>query len=301
MYIMGENPMLSDPDLKHVEESIAALDFLVVQDIFLTETAKMADVVLPAASFAEKVGSYTNTERRVQKSFKVIDPPGEARGDWEIVADLATMMGYEMKYEDADEILKEISSVTPQYGGISMERIKDVGLQWPCPTPDHPGTRFLHKDKFSRGKGLFHAIEFIAPDEEPDKQYPLILTTGRVIYHFHTGTMTRKSRGLETLCPEAELEINPEDAKALKVENEDRVTVSSRRGSVTAKARVTDRVGKGVVFLPVHFAEAAANRLTNPVTDPVSKIPEYKVCAVRVEKESPKKKETSKEKAQARA
>lgn len=284
MYIMGENPMLSDPDLKHVEESLEALDFLVVQDIFLTETAKKAHVVLPATSFAEKEGTFTNTERRVQLSNKVIDPPGNARGDWEIIADLSTRMGYEMRYESASEIMKEIASVTPQYGGITYERLKENGLQWPCPTPDHPGTKFLHKDKFSRGKGLFHAIEFVAPDELPDKEYPLILTTGRIIYQYHTGTMTRKSRGLETLAPEAILEINPEDAKKLKIESEDIVRVTSRRGSVTAKAKVTDRVGKGVVFLPFHFAEAAANRLTNPVTDPVSKIPEFKVCAVKVEK-----------------
>lgn len=284
MYIMGENPMLSDPDLKHVEESLDALDFLVVQDIFLTETAKKAHVVLPATSFAEKEGTFTNTERRVQLSNKVIDPPSSARGDWEIIVALATRMGYEMKYASASEIMKEIASVTPQYGGITYERIRETGLLWPCPTPDHPGTKFLHKDKFSRGKGLFSAIEFISPDELPDKEYPLILTTGRVLYQYHTGTMTRKSRGLETLAPEPLLEINPEDAKKLNLESEDIVTVSSRRGSVTAKAKVTDRVGKGVLFLPFHFAEAAANRLTNPVTDPVSKIPEFKVCAVKVEK-----------------
>ena len=295
MYIMGENPMLSDPDLTHVEESLDSLEFLVVQDIFLTETAKKAHVVLPAAAFAEKDGTFTNTERRVQRLHKAVDPPGRARQDWEIVCDIATRMGYSMKYENPSEIMDEIAKVTPQYGGLSFSRIEENGLQWPCPTPDHPGTKYLHKDKFSRGKGLFHAIEHKPPAEEPDKKYPLILTTGRILYQFHTGSMTRKSRGLETLGGEAFIEINPKDAAKLNIEDGETVKVTSRRGSVTVAARLTERVKEGVVFMPFHFAEAAVNRLTNPVTDPTAKIPEYKVCAVKVEKLTKEERKKNKE------
>ena len=284
LYVFGENPMVSDPDLKHVEESFDALDFMVVQDIFLTETAKKADVVLPASAFAEKDGTFTNTERRVQLLHKAVEPPGEARQDWEIICDLATRMGYKMKYDDPSQIMDEIAKVTPQYGGISYKRIAKNGLQWPCPDSKHKGTKFLHKDKFSRGKGLFHAIEYKPADELPDKKYPITLTTGRFLYQFHTGTMTRKSRGLETLGGEAYIEINPTDAGKLKINDGDMVKVTSRRGKVTVKANVTKKMKKGVAFMPFHFAEAAANRLTNPVTDPTSKIPEYKVCAIKIEK-----------------
>jgi len=299
MYIMGENPMLSDPDLKHVEESIDALEFLVVQDIFLTETAKKAHVVLPAAAFAEKDGTYTNTERRVQKSHKAISTPGEARQDWEIICDISSRMGYPMKYNHPSEIMDEIAQVTPQYGGISYDRIEENGLQWPCPTKDHPGTKYLHKDKFSRGKGLFHAIEFKPPAELPDKKYPLVLTTGRILYQFHTGTMTRKSKGLETLGGESFIEINPADAKKLNIKDGEVVKVSSRRGSVTVKTQVTKQIKEGVVFMPFHFAEVATNRLTNPVTDPTAKIPEYKVCAVKIEKHKKATKKKAKKTARA--
>ncbi len=296
MYIFGENPMLSDPDLKHVEEEIDALDFLVVQDIFMTETAGKADVVLPAAAFAEKDGTFTNTERRVQRLHKAIDPPGDARQDWEIICDVSTRMGYKMKYDHPSQIMEEIASLTPQYGGIDYDRIEENGLQWPCPNKQHPGTPVLHVGKFSRGKGLFHAIDYLPPAERPNKSYPLILTTGRILYQFHTGSMTRKSRGLETLGGEAFVEINPEDAKELGIRDEDPVKVKSRRGKVTVKAMLTKRVDKGVVFMPFHFAEAAVNRLTNPVVDPTAKIPEYKVCAVKVEKLPEKKKGKSKKK-----
>ena len=285
LYIMGENPMVSDPDLKHVEESLKKLDFLVVQDIFLTETAQLADVVLPAASFAEKDGTFTNTERRVQRVRKGVEPPGQARTDWEVIADLSTRMGYEMKCRSAEEIFAEIMELTPSYAGISYKRLeKEGGIQWPCPTPKHPGTPYLHKDKFVRGKGLFHAIEFIPPAELPDKEYPLILSTGRVLYHYHTGTMTRRDEGLNFRYPQGHVEVHPVDAMEMGVADGERVQVASRRGQIEIPVRVTPRSPQGTVFIPFHFFEAAANRLTNPALDPIGKIPEYKVCAVKVEK-----------------
>jgi formate dehydrogenase major subunit len=285
LYIMGENPMVSDPDLKHVEESFANLDFLVVQDIFLTETAQRADVVLPAASFAERNGTFTNTERRVQQVRKGVEPPGQARTDWEVIADLATRMGYEMRYRSAEEIFNEITELTPSYAGISYKRLeKEGGLQWPCPTPKHPGTPYLHKDKFVRGKGLFHSIEFIPPAELPDKDYPLLLSTGRVLYHFHTGSMTRRDEGLNFRYPEGHVEVHPVDAYELGVEDGEKVRVASRRGEIEIPVQVTPRSPQGTVFIPFHFYEAAANRLTNAALDPIGKIPEFKVCAVKVEK-----------------
>lgn len=285
MYIMGENPMVSDPDLRHVEEGLKNLDFLVVQDIFLTETAQIADVVLPAACFAEKDGTFTNTERRVQRVRKGVDMPGQARTDWEIIADLAACMGYEMRYRSADEIFEEITQVTPSYAGISYKRLdKEGGIQWPCPTPKHPGTPYLHKDKFVRGKGLFHAIEFIPPAELPDKEYPLLLSTGRVLYHFHTGSMTRRDEGLNFRYPEGHMEMHPVDAMELGVAEGERVRVASRRGEIEITVQVTPRSPQGTVFIPFHFFEAAANRLTNAALDPIGKIPEYKVCAVKVAK-----------------
>jgi predicted molibdopterin-dependent oxidoreductase YjgC len=285
LYIMGENPMVSDPDLKHVEEALKNLDFLVVQDIFLTETAQMADVVLPAASFAEKDGTFTNTERRVQRVRKGVESPGQARTDWEIIADLATRMGYEMRYRSAEEIFAEFTELTPSYAGISYKRLdKEGGIQWPCPTPKHPGTTYLHKDKFVRGKGLFHAIEFIPPAELPDKEYPLLLTTGRVLYHYHTGSMTRRDAGLNFRYPEGHVEMHPADAMEMGVADGERVRVTSRRGRIEMPVMVTSRSLQGTVFIPFHFFEAAANRLTNPVLDPIGKIPEYKVCAVKVTK-----------------
>jgi formate dehydrogenase alpha subunit len=283
LYIMGENPMLSDPDLSHVKESLKQLDILVVQDIFLTETARLADVVLPSACFAEKDGTFTNTERRVQRVRKAVEAPGLARSDWEIIADLSGRMGYPMNYASAEEIMNEIRRVTPSYGGITYERIEKEGLQWPCPNASHPGTKFLHRDRFSRGQGLFHAIEYIPPAELPDDAYPMILTTGRVLYHYHTGTMTRMARGPSERCPESLVEINPADARRLEIEEGQFVKVTSRRGTVSAKARLTERSAKGTIFMNFHFHEAAVNLLTNPALDPIGKIPEYKVCAVKVE------------------
>ena len=283
IYIMGENPLLSDPDLHHVQESLKKLDFLIVQDIFMTETAQLADVVLPSASFAEKDGTFTNTERRVQRIRKVVNPPGEARPDWKIIAGISTQMGYPMNYSSAKEIFKEMASVTPSYAGITYKRIEKEGIQWPCPTLEHNGTKFLHKDKFSRGRGLFHAIEYIPPAEVTDKEYPFILSTGRVLYHYHTGTMTRRSLGTSELCPESLVELNPADAAKFGISDGQMVKVTSRRGSVKAKTRVTEKSPQGTIFMNFHFAEAAVNLLTNPVLDPIGKIPEYKVCAVKLE------------------
>ena len=282
MYFMGENPLLSDPDANHVREGLENLDFLVVQDLFLTDTAELADVVLPAASFAEKEGTFTNTERRIQKVRKAIDPVGESRTDWEILCDVSTRMEYPMDYDAPDQILAEIAALTPSYGGIYMDRLDGDGLQWPCPDREHPGTPFLHKDQFARGKGKFHAVAYMASDEAVDETYPLVLTTGRVLYHYHT-VMTRKVPGLNEICPEGTVEIHPTDAVQLGLEDGAFARVSSRRGSVVARAEVTDRTLEGTVFMTFHFKEAATNLLTNPALDPVAKIPEYKVCAVRVE------------------
>ncbi|MDI6792283.1 MAG: formate dehydrogenase subunit alpha [bacterium] len=307
LYIMGENPMLADPDINHVKEALQSLDFLVCQDIFLTETAALANVVLPAISFAEKDGTFTNTERRVQMVRKAIPPVGESREDWQIITEVSKRMGYKMVFRVPDEmpvrsavktakgyrmayripdlIMAEIAKLTPSYGGISHSRLeKEGGLPWPCPNPTHPGTPYLHGDKFTRGLGLFSAIEFKEPAELPDEEYPYTLTTGRMLYHFHTGSMSRRSKGLDEIVPEGYVEINPADAADLSIEDDQFVKVSSRRGQIDVKAKVTDIPPQGVVFMPFHFAEAAANVLTNPVLDPVAKIPELKVCAVRIEK-----------------
>jgi formate dehydrogenase major subunit len=283
LYVMGENPMVSDPDLSHVEESLKHLDLLIVQDIFLTETAKLADVVLPSACFAEKNGTFSNTERRVQRVRKAVPAPGQAKADWEIIAGISTRMGYPMGYASAADIMAEINAVTPSYAGITYERLEKDGIQWPCPNTDHPGTRFLHKDRFSRGRGLFHAIEYIPPAEQTDAEYPIILSTGRVLYHYHTGTMTRLSKGSMERCPESLVEINPLDAEKLGIGDGQTVKVTSRRGTLRAKAKITTRSDVGTIFMNFHFHEAAVNLLTNPALDPVAKIPEYKVCAVRVE------------------
>ena len=283
LYCMGENMMLSDPDLHHLEKALKKLDLFVVQDIFLTETAQLAHVVLPAACFAEKGGTFTNTERRVQRVRKAVEPPGRARTDWEIIADLSNRMGYPMPYAELGEIWSEIRQMTPSYAGITYERIDGQGIQWPCPSTDHPGTKYLHRDRFTRGLGLFAPIEFIPPGEVPDMDYPLYLTTGRVLYHYHTGTMTRRSRGTNERCPESLVEINPQDADKFGIVDGSRVRVSSRRGAVEVKASVTERTPEGTIFMNFHFKESPVNMLTNPVLDPVCKIPELKVCAVKIE------------------
>jgi len=283
IYVMGENPLVSDPDLHHVKAELQKLDLLIVQDIFLTETAQIADVVLPSAAFAEKDGTFSNTERRVQRIRKAVNAPGEAKPDWEIIAGISSKMGYPMNYGTAKEIFEEITKVTPSYAGISYERIEKEGIQWPCPTPEHQGTKFLHKDKFSRGLGLFHAIEYIPPAELPDKEYPFILSTGRVLYHYHTGTMTRRTKGPSERYPESLVEIHPVDAAKFKINDGQMVKVKSRRGAVEAKAHITGKSPQGTIFMNFHFAETAVNLLTNPALDPIGKIPEYKVCAVKLE------------------
>ena len=273
------------PDARHVEEALERVEFLVVQDIFLTETARFADVVLPGATFAEKDGTFTNTERRVQRVRKALEPAGSSKPDWQVVCELARRMGAKgFQFNSPGEIMAEIADLTPSYGGITYDRLEQQGLQWPCPLEDHPGTKFLHAEMFSRGRGKFMPLDYKPPREQPDELYPLILTTGRSMYHFHTGTMTRKAEGLNQLKGEEELEINPRDAEALGIGDGDTVRVTSRRGKVNARARVTERSQPGVVFMTFHFAETRTNFLTNPAIDPVSKIPELKVCAVRIDK-----------------
>jgi formate dehydrogenase alpha subunit len=284
MYMMGENPFLSDPNVNRVKKDLEALEFLAVQDIFLSDTARYADVVLPAASFAEKEGTFTNTERRVQLLRKALDPPGEAKADWRILSEVAGRLGYTMSYASAAAIMEEIASLTPIYGGTTHDRLQGSGLQWPCPDKEHQGTPYLHKGMFSRGKGLFNPVEYIPPAEEPDREYPLLLTTGRILYHFHTGTMSRRVDGLHAIRPDGFVEIHPDDAAALKLSDGEPARISSRRGTVTAKTVVTERSRPGTVFMTFHYREAAANILTNDALDPVAKIPEYKVCAVKVEK-----------------
>ena len=285
IYVMGENPMVSDPDVNHVKHCLEELDFLVVQDIFLTETAQLADVVLPGASFAEKDGTFTGTDRRIQRVRKAIEPVGESKPDWEIISLLAQRMGGQgFDFKSPKDVTDEIASVSPIYGGVSYERLDNEGyLQWPVTGPDHPGTPYLHKGKFSRGLGKFHEVHFLEAAELPDDEYPFILTTGRLMFHWHTGSMTRRSEKLEQEVPEAYVEIHPDDAARIGMNGDRRVRVSSRRGEIELQARVTPRIRPGVVFIPFHFAEAAANVLTISELDPVSKIPELKVCAVKVE------------------
>jgi formate dehydrogenase major subunit len=282
-YIMGENPMISDPDLHHAEEALKKLDFLVVQDIFMTETAKFAHVVLPASTFAEKEGTFSNTERRVQKLDPAVKAPGSAKHDWEIHQLIANKMGLNWNYTKAEDIFNEITSVTPSYAGMSYERIGRMGLHWPCPTKEHPGTPVLHIGKFTKGLGTMFAIPFKDPAEMPDAEYPTYLTTGRILQHFHTGTMSRKSEGLNNLAG-PHVMISVEDAERIGVKNSEMVKVTTRRGTITTKAFITKRIPNGTAFVPFHFWEAPANQLTNNALDPIAKIPEYKVCACKLEK-----------------
>lgn len=284
LYIMGEDPLTSDPNTSHVREAIEHLDFLVVQDIFLSEVGKHAHVVLPGATFAEKDGTFTNTERRIQRVRQAIRPVGSARPDWKIILELFKRMGMEQPLNSPQKIMEEISSLTPQYGGITYERIEKAGIQWPCPDTKHPGTRYLHKDRFTRGKGQFFPIEFINPQELPDAEYPHMLTTGRVLYHYHGGNMSRHSKGLTEIYPEGLVEMHPQDAEAVGCSDGDMVVVESRRGAVTGKLKVTRKTSPGIVFMTFHFPDVLANMLTNDALDKVAKIPEYKVCAVRVRK-----------------
>ncbi len=284
LYIIGENPMVSDPDLHHAGQSLKKLDFLVVQDIFLTETAQMADVVLPSACFAEKEGTFSNTERRVQRVRKAVNPPGECKDDWWITCEIAKRMGYTMTYADSRAIFEEIRLVTPSYAGLTYDRLESEGLHWPCPTTDHPGTPILHGQQFTRGLGLFHAIDWIPPAEQVDDEYPLYLTTGRLIYQYHTGTMTMKSDDLNDRAPESYVEMAGSDAEKYGLKDGDMVTIASRRGEIKVRVKVLPKAVEGTVFIPFHFAEGAANTLTNAALDPISGIPEYKVCAVKIDK-----------------
>jgi predicted molibdopterin-dependent oxidoreductase YjgC len=282
---VGENPILSEPDASHVREALKKLDFFVAQDIFLSESAALADVILPAASFAEKDGTFTNTERRVQLIRKAVEPVGRSRADWWITGQIAQRMGAGgFDFENPSQIMDEIARLTPSYGGISFERLEAGGLQWPCPDKEHPGTPILHTEKFTRGKGRFLPLEYKPSRELPDDDYPLLLTTGRSLFQYHTGTMSRKVAGLNAFLGEEMVEINPADAEGLSIADGDKVKVTSRRGEIAARAKVTEVSPQGVVFMTFHFAESPTNILTNPVLDPVSKIPELKVCAVKVKK-----------------
>lgn len=284
LYVMGENPVVSDPNQHHVIEALEKLDFLVVQDIVLTETARYADVVLPGLAFLEKEGTISNTERRVQLMHKVVRPAGDSRDDWWIITQIANRMGATWNYGSAREIFEEVRAVTPSYAGITYERIDRELIQWPCPTEGHPGTQFLHKDKFTRGLGLLSAIDFAPPAEDVDPEYPVILTTGRILEHFHTGTMSRNSVVLTGIVNEAFVEVHPIDASNYNIVDGEVISVSTRRGSLRIKAKVSTRPKPNVVFVPFHFAEAAANALTIDALDPTCKIPEFKVCACKIEK-----------------
>jgi len=282
MYIMGEDPVLTDANANHVRRGLEALDFLVVQDLFLTETAKLADVVLPGASFAEKTGTFTNTERRVQMVNKAIDPLGKAKADWRIICDLAGRMGYHFIYKSTAEIMQEIASLTPQYAGITHERLGSRGMQWPVLGEDHYGTQYLHKDTFTRGKGLFMPVEARLPDELPDKEYPFLLSTGRKLGHYNI--TTRHSQALENHASQEFAELNPADAKRLKIQDGEIVKVSSRRGELETRVKLTNRVPPGMIFMTFHYKESPVNVLTNGTCDKVAGTYEYKVCAVKVEK-----------------
>jgi len=282
MYIVGENPMLSEPDLQHAREALAKLDFLVVQDLFPTETAQLADVILPAASFAEKDGTFTSTERRIQLVRKALEPPGEARSDWEIIAAVAGRLGRPFGYKSGADIMEEIAKVTPIYGGVFHDRLENNGgLQWPCRDRRHAGTSTLHQGGFTRGRGVFHAVEYQPPAEATSIEYPLLLTTGRVLEHWHTGSMSHRSRVLEALVPESCVEICPVDATRLGVVEGDMITLSSKRGKVQTKVKETLRVFPGLAFMAFHWGDAPANVLTNPAVDPLARIPEFKVSSVK--------------------
>jgi formate dehydrogenase alpha subunit len=284
LYIMGENPAVTDADADHAIKAMQSLELLVVQDIFLTETGKLADVVLPASSFAEKDGTFSNTERRVARVRQAIPPVGQSKPDWQIISEISNRLGYSMNYANPEAIFEEIRQVTPSYAGISYQRLEAGGLQWPCPNEEHPGTVFLHKDRFAKGKGTFFGIDHKDPAEMPDAEYPLYLTTGRVLYQYHSGTMSRRAAGLTEKAPECLVELSAADAAKYAIASGDQVRVRTRRGQITAKAQISPKAVPGTIFLPFHFAEASANKLTNAALDPVCKIPEYKVCAVQIEK-----------------
>ena len=290
VYMVGVNPMISAPDSNNVRKSLEELDFLVVEDIFMTETAELADVVLPAATWVEREGTHTGIDRRVYKINKIVEPPGQAKPDWWITMNIAKQMGFSDKFNhnSSKDIFEEIRTSVPQYAGISYERLEKTagGIHWPCPSEDHPGTPTMFTEKFNTpdGKGHFQPVEYKPPAELPDEGYPFILTTGRVIFHYHTGSMTRRTDTLYGELPEAFIQINPKDARSLDIDDGEKVAVKSRRGRLEIKARVSQDISKGVVFIPFHFDSANANILTNPAFDPACKMPEFKVCAVKLKK-----------------
>lgn len=296
IYILGENPVMTDPDVNHVRECLQASEFIVLQDIFPSETSRYADVLLPGSPWAEKSGTFTNTERRIQLVRPALAPPGEAQTDWRITVQIAQrvleLQGLQpvgphadWDYESPSQIQNEIATLTPSYAGVTHARLEQGDqLHWPVKSPDHPGTPILHVDQFARGQGKFHSCEHLPAKELPDSEYPLYLTTGRVLYHWHGGEMTRRAKGLKEVYPETLLEISPEDAAHMGLNGTNKVKVTSRRGEMVARVAVTDRVSPGVVFGNFHFPdEQNVNNLTIAALDPVAKIPEYKVCAVKVE------------------
>ncbi len=284
LYVVGENPLMSDPDTGHVREALQSLDLLVVQDIFMTETAEMAHVVLPATSFAEKEGTFTNTDRRVQRVRKAIAPVGNARPDWQIISELAQAMGGKgFQFSAPGEIMEEIAALTPSYGGISYTRLDNgESLQWPCLDKTHPGTPFLYETTFPRGKASFLPVDYVPPPELPDETFPFILTTGRIPFHFHGGSMTRRIDRLNKEAPTGFVDIHPEDAGDLGLNDGDRIKVRSRRGEISIQVKTSPQVDRGVLFIPIHFSECAVNTLTDRRFDEVSKIPGFKVCAVSI-------------------
>jgi predicted molibdopterin-dependent oxidoreductase YjgC len=283
---MGENPMISDPDINHVEHALEHCDFLIVQDIFLTETAELADVVLPAACYAEKDGTFSNTERRVQRVRKAVEAPEGVWTDWMILNELMKRFGYDNGFNTVEDIFEEIRKVTPSYAGITYKRLEELGsIQWPCPNEEHPGTPIMHTAKFTRGEhARINPAEYTEPAEQTDAEYPFSFTTGRILYHYHTRTMTGKSEGLNQIAGKSFVEIHPNDAAKLGICDKDMVIVESRRGSVTVEAHITEDIKEGVAFMPFHFVDGAANMLTSTAVDPIAKIPEYKVSAVRIKK-----------------
>ncbi len=281
LYIMGENPVITDPNMHHTVKALESLDFLVVQDIFLTDTARLAEVVLPAACSFEKNGTFTNTERKVQRVRKAVNPPGEAKDDLWILSEISRGLGYEMEAEP-EKVFDEYSKLWPALSGMSYLRIDRHGLNWPCPSPEHPGTPYLYKDGFPKGKVPFISVAYQLPAEVCDDQYPFVLTTGRNLFQYHSGSMTRRVEQIEAHAGEPYVEINPSDSENLGIRNGDTITVRSRRGEISIKARVTLRVSEGTVFIPMHYREAAANVITNDAFDPHVKIPELKVCAVNI-------------------
>ncbi|MCF0143077.1 MAG: formate dehydrogenase subunit alpha [Parasporobacterium sp.] len=287
LYIYGEDPIVTDPDTAHIIKALSSLEFFVIQELFMTETAQYADVILPGRSYLEKEGTFTNTERRVQRVRKAITYPGNTRLDTDIICDLMRRMGYNQPTLTASEIFDEIAEVTPSFHGMSHERLDNSGgkfLQWPCPSKDHPGTPIMHVDKFSRGLGLFYPTVYTPADELPDEEYPLILSSGRILYHYTTRAMTGRTEGLMEISGNSFIEINSEDAKALGIVNGERVRVLSRRGAITSEARVSEKTSPGETWMPFHFPDGDVNWLTNAALDNFARIPEYKVCACRVEK-----------------